>query len=278
MKKPALRYLASLAGTGLLFGAATSAFAQTAPAQTAPAPASFAGCSDDVRHNATREQAEFVSAGRTIRGLIYKPRISNGAGVVLLHGFRGLSVDAPAFDPHAIQLATRGYTVLVPNYFDARPYRDRRTGQDIKLWSDTAADAARYVGSLEGVNPQKVALWGYSLGGYLATDPSVAPGAPAALAIGVSTGTDIWSEPTRGRREIPILLIHGRADPSVTPSSMRSLAANLRLRGATVDTETIEASQHVLEGPIWCDVFQLSRRFLDTHLLPAPAAPAVPAS
>lgn len=266
------RGFAALAAASLLVASASAASAQTAPAQATPAPAAQAGCSDDQRHNATREQAEFTSGGRTIRGLIYKPRTSNGAGVVLLHGFRGLDDDAHAFDPHAIQLATRGYTVLVPNIFDARPYRARRNGLDMNTWAAMGADAVRHVGTIAGVDPQKVGLWGYSLGGFLATDGSVSPDAPAAVAVGVSAGTDIWSEPTRGHRAMPILLIHGRADPSVTPSSMRSLATNLRLRGATVEVQMIESSQHVLEGPIWCEVFQHTRRFLDANLLPASAA------
>lgn len=262
MKLTLTHGFAALAVASLLLGAADTASAQAA---------SMAGCSDDLRHNATREQAEFVSDGRTIRGLLYKPRTSNGAAVVLLHGFRGLSADAPMFDPHAIQLATRGYTVLVPNYFDSRPYRDRRNGLDMRTWAKTATNAVQYAGTLEGVNPQKVAVWGFSLGGFLATDASVAPESSAAMAIGVGAGTGIWAEMTRERREIPILMIHGRADPVVTPSSMRTLAADLRRRGATVDVELIDANEHVLEGPIWCDVFQMSRRFLDAHLLAAPA-------
>ena len=257
---------AALAATSLLLAAGV-AFAQAAPASTA-------GCPDEIRHNAAREQAEFVSEGRTIRGLIYKPGVPNGAAVVLLHGSQGLSVDAPRFDPHAVQLASRGYLVFVPNYFDSRPWRTRRNGLDMSAWAQTGANAVSYVATLPGVDPARVALWGYSYGGYLAVDDTVRPDSPAALAIGVSAGTAIWDEPTRGRRAVPILMIHGRADPSVTPSSMRTLAANLRLRGATVDVELIDANQHEMNGPIWCEVFRHTRAFLDAHLLPAPAAAA----
>ena len=121
------------------------------------------------------------------------------------------------------------------------------------------------------VNPATVALWADSSGGCLAPDGSGREGAPAALAICVSTGQAIWGQTDRGGRAIPVLLIHGRADTAVTPSSMRDLAANLRRRGATVETETVDAQAHVYDGPVWCDVFRYTRQFLDTHLL-TPAA------
>ena len=93
---------------------------------SAQAPAT-AGCPDEIRHNATRAAAEFVSGSDTIRGYIYRPATSNGAGIVLLHGAQGLPVDAPRFDSHAIQLASRGYWVMLPAYFDAdAPAQGRR--------------------------------------------------------------------------------------------------------------------------------------------------------
>lgn len=256
--------LAAAVAAALLFSAGDVSAQAAAPSTT--------GCPDDVRHNATREAAELMSGNDTIRGYIYKPAIPNGAGIVLLHGAQGLPVDAPRFDPHAIQLASRGYTVLVPSYFDARPWpRQGPAGREMSEWTKAGADAVRHVATQAGVDPARVALWGYSYGGYLATDGSVREDAPAAVAIGVSTGQAIWGQNDRGGRAIPVLMIHGRADTAVTPSSMQTLAANLRRRGATVETETIDAQSHAYDGPVWCDVFRHTRRFLDTHLL-TPAA------
>lgn len=263
--------IASFKHCAAAFMVAGLATATTAHAQTEAAPP--AACADDLRQNATRVQAEFVDRnGRTIRGLLYGPRTANGAAVVLLHSEDGLGVDAPRFDAHAIQLATRGYHVLVPNYYDARPGRARKTGLDISTWSDVAADAVSHIGTLPGIDPQRVGLWGYSLGGFLATDGSMNDRATARVAVGVATGTAVW-QPLRGRRAMPMLMIHGRSDPDVPAATMRDLAASMRLRGATVEVALIDSSQHFMEGPVWCEVFQHTRRFLDAHLLPAvPAA------
>jgi hypothetical protein len=36
----------------------------------------------------------------------------------------------------------------------------------------------------------------------------------------------------------------------------------------------LAASERSMSGPVWCEVFQHTRRFLDANLLPAAAAPA----
>ncbi len=264
----------AIAAAAGFFLIAVPASAQTPP-QTAPAAPAVTGCADEVRQNATRELIQFTSDGHTINALIYKPRYHNGAAVVLLPGALAFNGDAQRFDPHAIQLASRGYVVLVANYFDARPYRARRTGIDMAAWTRVGADAVRFAGGQPNVDPARVALWGYSYGGFMATDGSVVPDAPAAIAIGLETGMDIWSAPSRGRREVPVLLMHGRADTAVSPSSMRSLAANLRLRGATVEIQMLDSNQHELNPAAWCEAFRLTRAFLDANLL-APDATPVP--
>ena len=53
---------------------------------------------------------------------------------------------------------------------------------------------------------------------------------------------------------------------------MRDLAANLRRRGATVEVQMLAAPERSMTGPVWCEVFQHTRRFLDANLLPAAAA------
>lgn len=221
-------------------------------------------CEDSLGHAATRETIEFQSAGRTVRGLIYRPRTPNGSGVVLLHGSRGLEADAPTFDPHAIQLASRGYYVLMPNYYDARPGEAVRSSQSLRIWRQAARDAAAFLDQQPGVETARVAQWGYSLGGFIAVEAAM-EGGGASAAIGVSAGTDV-GQPGRARRSLPVLLVHSRRDPVISPSSTRGWARQLRRRDAAVDVRQIEREGHGYSRAGWCDVFALTRSWLGQNL------------
>jgi dipeptidyl aminopeptidase/acylaminoacyl peptidase len=229
------------------------------------ATAARAACPDDVAQAATREQVSFESGPATVRGLIYRPAHPNGAGVLLLHGARGLSADAPVFDPHAVQLASRGYHVLVPNYYDAEPGRERRTARDLRIWRRAASDGAEFLAAQPGVEPGRVALWGYSLGGFLAGEAAMEAGGVAA-AVSVAGGLDA-GEAGRERRAVPLLLIHARRDPVISPNSTRRWGDGLQRRGATVEVQALDWAGHGLDGPTWCDVFGRTRAFLERSLI-----------
>lgn len=225
------------------------------------APAVQAACADDIPHAATREQTTYASGTATVRGLIYRPARPNGAGVVLLHGARGLGADAPAFDPHAVQLASRGYYVLVPNYYDAQPGRERRTSRDMRIWRGVARNGAGYLAEQPGMEADRVALWGYSLGGFLSGETAMET-SDVAAAVAVAAGLD-GGEAGRDRREVPLLLIHARTDPVISPVSTRRWGDGLQRRGAMVEVQALDWEGHGFDGPTWCDVFGRTRAFLD---------------
>lgn len=233
----------------------TPVFAGSAAAQAT------AVCPGDVSHAATREQTAYETGGRTVRGLLYRPATPNGAGVVMLHGARGLGSDAGTFDPHAVQLASRGYHVLVPNYYDARPGTRQRSGQDLRIWRRAAADGARFIGGQTGADPARMAVWGYSLGGLLAGEAAMESDAIAA-GVSLAGGTDA-GEPGRGRRAVPLLLIHARRDPVISPASTRSWGEGLERRGAAVEARELDWEGHGFDRATWCAIFEATRGFLD---------------
>lgn len=234
-------------------------------AACAPAPAAHAACPDDIAHAATREQASYASGQATVRGLIYRPARPNGAGVVLLHGARGLAADAATFDPHAVQLASRGYHVLVPNYYDAAPGQERRTGRDLRIWRRAASDGAAFLADQPGMERGRVALWGYSLGGFLSGETAMEAEGVAA-AVSVAGGLDV-GEAGRDRRTVPLLLIHARRDPVISPDSTRRWGDGLQRRGAVVEVQALDWDGHGFDGATWCDVFGRTRAFLDRALV-----------
>ena len=235
--------------------AVSLACAGGAAAQVQPA------CPGDVSHAATREQAEYESGGRTVRGLIYRPANPNGAGVVMLHGARGLGADAQTFDPHAIQLASRGYYVLIPNYYDAQPGREQRTGRDMRVWRRAAADGARFLAGQPGADAGRMATWGYSLGGFLSGETAMESDAIAA-GVSLAGGTDV-GEAGRDRRAAPLLLIYARRDPVISATSTRVWGEGLERRGATVELRELDWEGHGFDRPTWCTIMDATRAFLD---------------
>lgn len=228
------------------------------------APAAQSACPDDIAHAARREQTSYASGGATVRGLIYRPARPNGAGVVLLHGARGLSADAATFDPHAVQLASRGYHVLVPNYYDAEPGRERRTARDLRVWRRAAGDGAAHLAQQPGMTGGRVGLWGYSLGGFLSGETAMAAEG-VATAVSVAGGLDV-GEAGREGRGVPLLLIHARRDPVISPGSTRRWGEGLQRRGAMVEVQALDRDGHGFDGATWCDVFGRTRAFLDRTL------------
>lgn len=238
------------------------ALAQTPPVQPQ---VGLPGCADDVAVRASRTLVTFESRGRPVQAHFYTPGEPNGSGVVMLHGARGLTADAATFDPHAIQLASRGYHVLVPNYYDAEPGRERRTARDMRLWRGAAADGASFLGARPGMDPDRVALWGYSLGGFLAGEAAMESEGVAA-AVSLAGGLDV-GEAGRSGRTVPLLLIHARRDPVISPMSTRRWGDGLQRRGAQVEVHGLDWDGHGFDRPTWCAIFGRTRAFLDRVLI-----------
>ncbi|HST92768.1 MAG TPA: hypothetical protein VLJ13_11290, partial [Brevundimonas sp.] len=84
-------------------------------------------------------------------------------------------------------------------------------------------------------------------------------------AVAVAGGLDVW-EAGRDRRAVPLLLIHARRDPVISPISTRRWAEDLQRRGAVTEVQALAWDGHALDRPTWCDVFTRTRTFLDREL------------
>lgn len=263
----------SMAAALTVLAAATPVAAAGQTSDQAPEAPRFVvgmpGCADDVPLRATRETVTFDSGGREIRAHLYSPRVpSNGRAIVLLHGGTGWEMNAILFDAHALQLASRGYRVILPAYFDAaRPDR-RRPALTARAWRQAALDAAAAVASEPGVEPDRVAFWGYSRGGGVAVRAGLAENATASAIIGVATGGDIDAA---SRRDVPVLLLHARRDEAVPVSRTRELGRALEALGQRVEIAGLDFDGHQFDLPTWCNAFARTRAFLEAG--PTPAAP-----
>ncbi len=233
-------------------------------AQTDPAPprVGIPGCSDDVVVQASRTLITFESRGRPIRAYLYAPRgEANGAGLVMLHGGTGFEMNSILFDAHAIQLASRGYWVILPAYFDADTPAQGRRLVNARAWRQAALDAAAQLAGKPGVSADRVALWGYSRGAGVALNAATTPEGSVRSVVLVAGGGEV--DESLADRDLSFLLMHARRDEAVPVRATLDLAADLREAGAGVEVQALDFDGHQYDLPTWCAVMERTRAFLE---------------
>ncbi len=265
---PALRSrggltLLAVGAAATVLGLAGGPAAGARAPQTAP-PVGVPGCTDDVAVRASRELITFQSRGRPVRAHLYTPRgEANGAGVVMLHGGTGFEMNAILFDAHAIQLASRGYWVILPAYFDAAAPDARRRVVTARAWRQAALDAASQLAAQPGVAPDRVSMWGYSRGAGVAVDAAADPASPVRSFV-LAAGGGFIDEGVAGR-DLSFLLLHARTDEAVPVRATLSLAEDLRRAGAAVEVQGLDFDGHQYDLPAWCAVFRRTRAFMESR-------------
>lgn len=112
-----------------------------------------------------REKVRFVSSGAECVAWHYPG--TNGACVVMAAG--GAVTKEPGTDPFATRFHDAGFSVLAFDYrrlgeSDGQPRQVVRVGEQTADWNAAIAFAA----TLRGVDPSRLAIWGFSLsGGHL---------------------------------------------------------------------------------------------------------------
>jgi len=263
-------------GAAILLGAAQEAPGAAEPAVTPTPPtaerpngdyyADALVCPDDVPVNARRGRMTLPSNNRTVDAMVYAPRgTPNGAVIVMMHGSRGLRATLPNFDPRALQLASRGYFVVMPQFYDATSGDMERDRRNLDRWRDVADDVATRVAGVPGVDATRIGVWGVSVGGWLAAE-SVMKNASLRSAVAVSAGA-VMAPARTFRRQAPILMVNASGDPVISAESATEFATDLRERGAEVDARTLDVAVPFFEQPQWCETFTASREFFDRTLL-----------
>jgi len=243
--------------------------------------------------------------GLEIPAFLYRPPHPNGAAVVHPHG--GPSDQYIYYwDILAQYLVAKGYTYLAINYRGSTGYgRDfERLNHDDWGIGDTqdCLHAARYLRSLAGIDPQRIAIYGGSYGGYmticcLSHDPEYL------FACGITKYGDShlissWAQcsrrlryyteiflghPARNRKvyldgspifqvenvKKPALILHGLLDDIVPPQASEEWVEALQRAGKTFEYKTYADEPHgFLRRENQIDAWGRIERFLDWYLLP----------
>jgi len=217
----------------------------------------------------------FASSGQNIGLWTYEPtKPGKYPLVILLHGVEGLEgLDkyADKYDLVARRVASKGYTVYMAHYFD----RTRRNSEDLKVletniktalvksnnepvveevrnlfqqWMSTVGDAIKFGRQQPNVDADRVALVGFSLGGFLAMGTTVAePNLKVDAVVEMFGGLPRELYPKMGKMP-PVMILHGDKDSIVPVKEAYDLQAALMAKKNSVEQKIYPGVEHMFLG------------------------------
>ena len=222
--------------------------------------------------------SEHVTCARSTRPVtcdVVRPVTSHRAPlIVLVHGRSGMSFYAERLNGLARRLAESGFVVLIPHYFDATgdPDKPEMTDERFRAWLETLGQVIDFGSRLEGVDPKRVGLSGFSLGAYLSVTRAAEDSRVGAVVS--SSGGLPERFPEKVARMPPVLIIHADQDPIASLTDMRRLEKRLRENGISVEVLIYPSQDHILEGDAWNDAAGKMVEFLKKTLGMASSARA----
>lgn len=212
--------------------------------------------------NATVERATFRSRGREVQGLLYRPIRPNGAGVVLLHDRDGIHEDLSRYEAQVGRLASCGYAVIVPSYYDAAGPRSVNDPMLADKWTQVIDEAINQLGRVEGVDVSRVGVWGHGRGGGLALADATNGIAAQAIVMVSSIGRS-----ERPRTDLPVLVIAGDRNPDAPLFAAEQFARDMRRVGWTdITVQSVPSSAVEFDVAAWDAVFEQTKSYFDRKL------------
>jgi dienelactone hydrolase len=213
----------------------------------------------------TQCQISFETGGKDIRLDCYLPQGTNKfPTVIALHGSGGdhLSMSGPAS-----QLAEQGFAVYVLHYFDRTGVVEIEKSALVRhfpVWMKTLWDAVSFVEQQAAVEPSRIGLIGFSLGGYLAV-------CGAAIDPRIKVVVEFFGGFPKEmkwfmRRLCPMLILHGESDPIIPVSEAYYLREILQSKNIPYEMQIYPGAGHGFDGVTWMDAKVRSLTFLRKYL------------
>jgi carboxymethylenebutenolidase len=211
-------------------------------------------------------QLTFDSGGKPIRLDAYTPA-TNGQlfpAVVALYGSSG---GVAGMDKAAALLAEQGFAVYVLHFFDrtGTQFADKQIiFRNFPVWMKTLWDAVSFVEKQPGVDQERIALLGFSLGAYLSLSNAAIDGRIKAVVEffgGLPREMKLFM-----RRLCPVLILHGEADPLVPVEEAYNLQRVLEKKSMPYEMKIYSGAGHGFDDEVWRDAGLRSLRFLQKYL------------
>lgn len=215
-------------------------------------------------------KSTFASGGHSIDVEVFTPS-SPGLhpAILLLYGAGGVLANNAFIRNLGPAFVACGCTTYLVHYFDRTGdtwASDDRIRTDFETWISTITDAISFIATQPGVDRERIATFGYSLGAYLAVaeasrDPRVR------AVIELSGGIDPRYA-AHAEHMPPLLILHGEEDQRVEVGRAHELEALMRKLGTPYEMRIYPKDGHVL-GPLSAmDALLRGIAFLKRYITP----------
>jgi dienelactone hydrolase len=247
--------------------------------------------------NVKKSVSTFTSNGHRVTVWRYEPKTKGRhPALVMLHGLECLGESPKRYELFAERFAAKGYAVYFVHYFNCtpilakdvpaiqervkaslRPLPDMMPDEEVRKhfqdWMAAIKGAVRFARAQECVDPERVALLGFSLGGFLtmslvATEPDLGLCAVVECFGGLPKELHETLKKTP-----PVLIFHGDRDTIVPVKEAHTLRALLKERKCHVEDMIFENCGHMWlgdNGSVRLDraleAERICVRFLDRHV------------
>jgi carboxymethylenebutenolidase len=216
-----------------------------------------------------QSQLSLAKGGTPILIDAYQPE-ANGQRFPAVIGLHGSGGGHDTMAATAKPLAAEGFAVFVPHYFDrtGTTVADKASSiRNFPLWIKALWDVTSLIAKQSTVDPDRIGILGFSLGGYLATSLAAID---ARLKAAVEFSGGFPREMKLFMRRLPpMLIIHGEADDVIPVSEASYLRELLTSKNIPCETQIYPGEGHHLAPEARGDADRCTIAFLKKHLAPA---------
>jgi len=209
--------------------------------------------------------SHFASAGKQIQLEHYATANAGPSPAILLvHGSGG---PLRGLDPFAQQAASMGVHVFVPHYFERTGHTWVSSSQiqdHFLAWLETLRDGLAYIAEQPGVDPRRIALMGFSLGGFLSL--ALATQEPRIAAVAELFGGLPDHFVQDAAKLPPVLILHGERDTTVPVAEAKKLETLLKQHNVPCEMNIYSDQGHHFTGLAQFDAMRRVVMFFQRYL------------